>query len=182
MALESEAQGKFDNLPVIFTGVGKVNASYHLLKAIHHHQPSHIINLGSAGSNYFSAGTVVHCRRFVQRDMNATALGFELYSTPFDEAPATELQYGNHIAPLPEAVCGTGDSFYTEGKNSSFNIVDMEAYALAKTCLLEKVPFTCIKFITDGADGTAAKDWNDALTLAAEKLRFTYDSIKSQLS
>jgi len=46
----------------------------------------------------------------------------------------------------------------------------MEAYALAKVCQQQQLPFLCLKFITDGADGQAADDWASAVVLAADKL------------
>ncbi len=177
MALATEAQGYFDELPVVFTGVGKVNAAYQSLKAIYSHRPSHVINLGSAGSSTFSAGSVVNCVNFVQRDMDARPLGFERYVTPFEMEKLPVLSYGTRLNHLPEGICGTGDSFHIEGATKGFNVMDMEAYALAKVCQHESIPFTCIKFITDGADGQAANDWNEMLAIAALNLRQCYDTL-----
>ena len=39
------------------------------------------------------------------------------------------------------------------------DIVDMEAYALAKVCKLQNIPFKCFKFISDHADESAKDDW-----------------------
>ena len=39
------------------------------------------------------------------------------------------------------------------------DLVDMEAYALAKVCKLEGIEFKCFKYISDQADGQAASDW-----------------------
>ena len=36
------------------------------------------------------------------------------------------------------------------------DVVDMEAYALAKVCKLENINFRCFKFISDNADETAS--------------------------
>lgn len=178
MALEQEAQGQFAGLPVMFTGVGKVNAAYQLAKAIAMHNPSHIYNLGSAGSTVFMAGTLVHCTEFVQRDMDVTPLGFARYQTPFDVGDsASKLVYGKQYAHLPAGICGTGDSFHTDGAVEDFNVMDMEAYALAKICQAESIPFSCIKFITDGADGQAATDWGNALQQAAMGLRAAFDQL-----
>jgi adenosylhomocysteine nucleosidase len=47
-------------------------------------------------------------------------------------------------------------------------VVDMEAYALAKVCRLEKAPFACAKYVSDGADHTAADDWRRNVHKAAE--------------
>ena len=35
----------------------------------------------------------------------------------------------------------------------------MEGYALALTAMKENIPFLCLKYISDGADGLAADDW-----------------------
>jgi adenosylhomocysteine nucleosidase len=177
MALETEAQGHFDTLPTVFTGIGKVNAAYQLLKAIHTHKPTHVVNLGSAGSSSFPSGSLVNCIRFIQRDMDARALGFEHYVTPFGAETSPILTYGTRGGHLAEGVCGTGDSFYIGGKTEEFNVIDMEAYALAKICQHENIPFSCIKFITDGADGQAASDWSAMLSLAALNLRKCYDEL-----
>ena len=39
------------------------------------------------------------------------------------------------------------------------DVVDREAYARAKMCRLEGLPFACAKYITAGADPGAAEDW-----------------------
>ena len=40
-----------------------------------------------------------------------------------------------------------------------YNVVDMEAYALAVVAMQEDIPFLCLKYISDGADDNAAEDW-----------------------
>ena len=84
MALEEEANGQFNGHNVVYTGIGKVNAAYALMKGIHDHKPDHIINLGSAGSSVFPAETLVNCTGFVQRDMDVTPLGVPQWQTPFE--------------------------------------------------------------------------------------------------
>ena len=42
-------------------------------------------------------------------------------------------------------------------------VVDMEAYALAKGCYHYDVPFISFKYITDGADEQAHEDWEENL-------------------
>ena len=39
------------------------------------------------------------------------------------------------------------------------DVVDMEAYSLAKVCRNFEVPFISFKYITDGADDEADSDW-----------------------
>jgi len=60
---------------------------------------------------------------------------------------------------LQEGICGTGDNFEMAHSATGYNVVDMEAYALALVAMKENIPFLCLKYISDGADGNAAEDW-----------------------
>lgn len=169
-ALASEAAEEFANVPALFVGVGKVHATYHLMKRIAENKPSIIINLGSAGSHTFPRGEVVCCTRFVQRDMDVTALGFEKYQTPFSTHPPV-LHYGLAARGLPEGICGTGDSFETNHNTDDYNVIDMEAFPLAWIAAQEHIPFLCLKYISDGANGDAGEDWNTMVHHAAAALK-----------
>ena len=158
-ALDSEAAEEFHDVNKLIIGVGKVNAAYELTKAIYYKRPKLIVNLGSAGSNIFKRGEVVCCIKFLQRDMDATGLGFQPYQIPFSDTPVI-LNHGIKIKDLPEGICGSGDNFETAHFCSDYNVVDMEAYSLAFVAMKEQIPFLCLKYISDGADGTAANDWN----------------------
>ena len=55
-ALEQESQGLFSEYPCLYTGVGKLNAAYTLLKYLSSEpRPPLIINLGTAGSATINA-------------------------------------------------------------------------------------------------------------------------------
>lgn len=173
MALEVESQGLFAarKVPVLYTGLGKVNAAYRLTRALSEQRtmfgrlPS-VINFGTAGSPTLPAGSVVACRRFVQRDMDVSGLGFAVGTTPFEDVPTT-LEFEALFPGLPEGVCGTGDRFETGQPLVDCDVIDMEAYALAKVCHLEGARFGAVKFVTDGADGNAGVDWQANLPRAA---------------
>ncbi len=181
-ALENEAQNLFDGFEKSFCGVGKVNAAYRLMrtlatwKAERGSYPRLVLNLGSCGSSVFKAGTIVNCTQFIQRDMDTTVLGTEPYATLAENVPPI-LTHGIRHESYPDALCGSGDNFVTDGTKQPWGVVDMEAYALAKVCLLEKVPFGCFKFVTDGADGQAAADWETALIEAAGGLQKAVDFV-----
>jgi adenosylhomocysteine nucleosidase len=173
MALDIESQGLFEQhgVSVLYTGLGKVNATFALTRRLaayrHAGQPAPtVINFGTAGSHRFVTGTVVGCHRFVQRDMDVRALGFEYGVTPFEDIPV-ELEFPPAFGHLPQGLCGSGDSFATGESVMHCEVVDMEAYAYAKVCRLEGVAFACAKYITDGADHAAAGDWNTNLAAAA---------------
>lgn len=178
MALEAECQGRFTKENVIYTGIGKVNASYKLTKSILENKPDLVINLGSAGSNFFKKGMVINCTKFIQRDMDVTPLGFKKWQTPFEGNDETTLSYGTRISHLKEGICGTGDNFDISHNEDAYNVVDMESYVFAKICQKEKMPFICLKYITDGADESAADDWNDSLKKASDSLFNEYKNLK----
>lgn len=157
-ALNSEAGEEFQNENTLFVGIGKVNTAYHLTKAIQTNRPKLIINLGSAGSTTFKKGSVICCTRFIQRDMDVRGLGFELYQTPLSNEEIL-LSYGLSVPGLEEGICGTGDNFETNHTATDYTVVDMEAYAMALIAKQENIPFLCLKYISDGADGAAADDW-----------------------
>lgn len=171
-ALASEAADVFEAYNTLVTGIGKVNAAYELSKAIQHKRPSLIVNLGSAGSNYFQKGEVVCCTRFVQRDMDVRGLGYAQYETPLSGLPPL-LEYGLKMDGLPEGICGSGDTFEMAHSATVYNVIDMEAYVLAMIAMKEEIPFLCVKYISDGADGNAAEDW----TVQVHKAAVTYGDI-----
>ena len=174
-ALESEAGKEFESFNKLFVGVGKIKVTYHLVKAIQKSKPDLIINLGTAGSTVFDRGTIVNCNRFIQRDMDVRALGFKKFETPFSDEPIL-LEYGIKTSHLPNGICGSGDQFEMEHINPEYNVIDMEAFALAKVAEQEKIDFLCLKYISDGADGNAADDWTQEVKKASIALKRELDS------
>jgi adenosylhomocysteine nucleosidase len=174
MALELEDQGRFRQrgVEVLYTGVGKVNAAYRLTRRLAeeraHFRTPLVFNLGTAGSRMHPTGALVACRRFAQRDMDVSGLGFPVGRTPFEDGVPDELEFPEVLTGLVHATCGSGDRFEAHSAALPWGVVDMEAYALAKVCWLESVPFACAKFVTDGADGAAAGDWQSNLEHAAQ--------------
>lgn len=184
MALAAESDGVFEaaGIPVLYCGVGKVNAAVALTRELRGyvhagHRLPLVLNFGSAGSRVHSTGALVSCHEFVQRDMDVSGLGFALGVTPFDDAPAM-LAFERHFGYLPSAVCGSGDSFAMSACAVECAVVDMEAYALAKVCWLEGAPFACVKYVTDGADHAAADHWRDNVHKAAEEFLRLYVGVR----
>lgn len=175
-AMKEESRDAFSDYNVLHTGIGKVNASYALSKTIQAERPSIIINMGTAGSRKHDSGSIINCTRFIQRDMDVSVLGFEKWQTPFSDDPVV-IEYGHAVNDLTQGTCGTGDSFDASEFAAKFDVVDMEAYALALICQRENIPFLCLKYISDGADDAAVTDWNAALDQAAKALRKTFLTI-----
>jgi len=185
MALEAESAGVFEAaaVPVIYCGVGKVNAAIALTRELRRYAhaaqpPPLVLNFGSAGSRAHATGSLLACHEFVQRDMDVRGLGFALGVTPYDETPAL-LRFEPRFVHLPAAICGSGDSFATAASIVQCDVVDMEAYALAKVCWLESAPFACAKYVTDGADHAAADHWRNNVHKAAEDFLALYRRIET---
>lgn len=184
-AMREEAQGLFERegIEVLYTGLGKVNAACRLMLELRAREARGqitlgVFNFGTAGSSRFKTHELVECHRFVQRDMDVSALGFAPGTTPFDEHPPL-LETRKRLPHLPSGICGTGDSFETGQPRVTCDVVDMEAYALAKVCLLAGLPLVSVKFISDGADDSAHKDWATNLPMAAARFLDVYRDLIS---
>ena len=164
MAMPEEGGHHFEDagIAIEYLGLGKVNAAYKLTKALIKHQPDLVVNFGTAGSKKFKRGEMVAAHTFIQRDMDVSPLGFAPGVTPFENTPSI-IVHTPMFAELPQGSCGTGDSFETDHSQDKGDVVDMEAYALAKICYLEKIKFGCVKFISDGADDKASEHWEESL-------------------
>ena len=135
------------------TGVGKINASIKLIELINLHKPTRIINYGTAGSLKREINGLVECTNFVQHDMDARGLlNFKLGETPFD--PISTITMSNE-----GYTCGTGDRFVKNKLELECDIVDMEAYALAKVCKIHNIEFKCYKYISDYTNDDSSNDW-----------------------
>ena len=138
--------------------------------------PKLVINYGTAGSRKIKKGQLVDCTKFIQRDMDVTGLGFMRGETPFEQDPPFVIQQQNvEFNPIGRnATCGSGDNFAEDKSQYYGEVVDMEAYALAKVCYLYDVPFISFKYITDGADEQAHEDWEanlaDGIVVFKEKV------------
>jgi len=141
---------------VLYTGVGKVNATYKLTELLTRVYGKDrfdlVINYGTAASKTYSG--LVDCTKFIQRDMDATPMGLKIGETPFDNEPSM-IDFSHIKNPIGKNLtCYTGDSFVTDIQY--MDVVDMEAYALAKTCRNFGIDFVSYKYISD--DGNAG-DW-----------------------
>lgn len=183
LALPLESQGVFEQagVPVLYTGVGKVNAAYALTRRLGEYVQAgapkpRVINFGTVGSRRHRTGTILECNAFVQRDMDVTGLGVPLGVTPFEDIPA-RLEFPPMFDQLASGCCGSGDSFVMSEAAMECDCVDMEGYALAKVCWIERVAFSSVKYVTDGADHASGQDWHSNLKLAADQFLALYQRL-----
>lgn len=167
IALEQEAPEMATWENVFFTGVGKVNASMTAAKLIERYKPERVWNFGTAGGITLHNG-IHQVGKVVQRDMKCTQLGIELGETPFEPNSRT-IVIGEGIS------CSTGDDFVINPKLAiPTDIVEMEAYAIAKVCKNEVVKFYCYKYISDTADEEAGSTWAENVANGEEHFIKTY--------
>ena len=137
------------------TGVGKINAAIKLIELIHLYEPTQVINYGTAGSVKREISGLIECTTFIQHDMDARGLlDFKLGETPFD--PISKITLSNE-----GYICATGDRFVKNKLEMDCDIVDMEAYALAKICKIKNIDFKCFKYISDYANEQSSNDWKE---------------------
>lgn len=193
---------------ILFVGVGKVNATYAMTRELMgsgRGQYDRVVNLGTAGSPDVPPGTLVVCEHLVQGDMNCQALGSEPGLTPFEADPYPKNEpWLRAVNPLPGThftdghwrtycspdgkpgvvTCITRDTFVQMKAEKSRDwvrteVLDMEAWALARVCQRHGIPFTCVKYVTDSGASSAAAEWKRHLPLAGPALRAAYDRIVS---
>ncbi|MCX7978034.1 MAG: 5'-nucleosidase, partial [Bdellovibrionaceae bacterium] len=104
-------------------------------------------------------------------------LGFAVGETPFDDLPG-EISWARKFSWWSQGRCGTGDNFEVGPSRMDCDLVDMEAYSLAKVCRRLHRDFVCIKVISDGADHRAHTDWQENLRICAEKLLAAYQKLQ----
>jgi adenosylhomocysteine nucleosidase len=183
MALPQESRGWLEKsgANLLYTGVGKVNAAATLARRLAESRcrgeaAPLVVNMGTAGSRTVPVHTLVGPTRFAQRDMDVSGMGFRPGVTPFDTTPAI-IEFPREFAHLPTVLCSTADSFATDRHVVDGDVVDMEAFALARVCVAESARFGCAKYITDGADADSATHWEAALDNAARAFVAAYESL-----
>ncbi|MFJ3903587.1 nucleosidase [Streptomyces sp. NPDC090025] len=167
LAVKEEAQHLDTDLPVLLTGMGKVNAATALATVLGRGpHPSEIVNLGTAGAlRPGMTGTHV-IGTVLQHDLDGALL-----------ATLTGETYGAPIT-LPaggDVVLATGDAFISdeaarERLAARAALVDMEGYALATAAALAGVPLRIVKHVSDEAGEGAARSWRESVAECARAL------------
>lgn len=165
VALESELPGHLpDNYIKLVTGVGKINASIALTRALLSGSYDCVYNFGSAGGLPEFQGQLLPINKILQRDMNCSPLGVPRFITPGEDN--LHITTDNLRLFGKEHICSSGDSFIIPTEEHP--IVDMESYALAKVCKQFSVSFFCYKYISDSG---CSEDWTKNHNKGAELFR-----------
>jgi adenosylhomocysteine nucleosidase len=168
---EVDIQGKILEYPVIFSGVGKINATMAAMSALHLGY-NEIINIGSCGSLKLPVGKIAKVGQVFQ-DIDVTPLD-EYGSTPFD-ANSKQIILDTNF----DTSCFTTDYFYDNNQLSKYSpyylemiekcsIFDMECFAIAKICKRYNVKFSSYKWISDDGDHS---HWKENCKIGFEKVK-----------
>ncbi len=153
--------------PLVYSGVGKLNASIATIQAIDEFKPELILNLGTVGSLNENLSGVIEIGRVLQRDFDATPLSPK-GQVPFDRKP--QILTSNKAG----FSCGTGDTFVRDKEDwlleNQVDVVDMELFAIAHACYSRNIPWRSIKFITDYVSIESGDDWKKNLEQSAISL------------
>ena len=154
LAMPEEAPSLVGKSNVFYTGVGKVNAAIVAATLIERYKPKRVFNFGTAGGITTNHGGIYKCTTFTQRDV---ILGGCIVG------PQVALLTAPILTGIDGLRLSTGDNFVTDTSTIDADLVDMEAFAIAKACYLAEIEFICYKYISDMADENAADHFVDSV-------------------
>ena len=140
---------------VCTVGVGKVSSAINATWLITLFKADRVINLGTAGA--ITAGPGIHrIKSVVQHDVDLRPLGLEPGVQLNDPLSWIELG-GEGLS------CASGDIFVTEPHKLRVrcDIVEMEAYSIARAAKTAGIAVEIWKYITDSADAESSKSWQE---------------------
>ncbi|MEO5876013.1 MAG: nucleosidase [Streptosporangiaceae bacterium] len=165
VAAEEEAAHLRGGLPVLLTGMGKVNAAVAVARVLASERPSEIVNLGTAGALRPGLHGTHLISRVLQHDLDSATLH-----------ALTGLTVGAPLTLQPAGpVLATGDVFVSAEKVRAelaeiADLVDMEGYAVAAAARSAGVPVRLVKHISDGAGEEAGATWRESVDGCAREL------------
>ncbi len=184
-------EGKWNgnDVVVVRSGIGKVNAAVCAQILADTFHADAIINTGIAGSlkNEINIGDIVLSTDAIQHDMDAQGFGYAPGVIP--QMEVSDFQADEKLIELAKKCCAevcpdiqvftgrvvSGDQFISDKKkkewlSSQFEglCAEMEGAAIAQAAYLNHVPFLIIRAISDKADDSATMDYPEFEAMAAE--------------
>ena len=185
MAVEAE-YGPFlrSRIEPLMTGVGPVEAAISLTRVLarleeQNERPDLVVSLGSAGSARLEQTEIYQASSVSYRDMDASPLGFEKGRTPFLDLPAA-VELPLRIPGIPTASLSTGANIVSGATYETIDadMVDMETFAVLRTCHAFNLPLIGLRGISDGKQELKhVDDWKEYLHVVDRKLALTVDTL-----
>ncbi|KGF18574.1 nucleosidase [Corynebacterium freneyi] len=178
VATREEAEHLAADVPVLLTGIGRINATAALSETLARGPlPTTVLNVGTAGALHDGPSSGLHgvhrISRVVLHDFSHSAVrrlaGADAYPPIVLDAPADEAGEGpsSSTAETGKALA-TGDLFVEDSATrarlaATADLVDMEGYAIAWVARRYGVPVELIKLVSDPADESAGTLWVDGV-------------------
>ncbi|WP_406070146.1 nucleosidase [Micromonospora sp. NBC_01638] len=166
LAVGEEARYLPPELPVLLTGMGKVNAASAVAAVLAAGpRPSLLLNLGTAGALRTGWAGIHEVATVLQHDLDTDLL-----------RTLTGETYGAPLSLATEgAVLATGDTFVADDAARDrlaqrADLVDMEGYAVAWAAAQAGVPCRLVKQVSDEAGEGAARTWRESVDACARDL------------
>ena len=173
-------------ISLVVSGIGKAFASFAAFPLIERQEQ--ILIMGTSGGLADEkVGSVYLIDEFIEYDMDATGLGFQLGVTPFSgmKSPVISRANGTFRSAVETAAASagyglmrgraiSGDRFVSDPaiskrleKELEASLVDMESAAVAKLCVREKRDVLAIRYVSDNANHDSAVDWKTNVVRSA---------------
>lgn len=181
VALPEEAAHLDGRLPVLLTGMGKLNAGLALASVLAGPvRPSEVVNLGTAGALREGLTGTHRVAAVIQHDLDdvmLTALTGHASAPPLTLAPleANGAGPGAVAGAAAGPVLASGDRFVSDEADRAqlalrADLVDMEGYAVAAAAQRAGVPVRLVKHVSDAAGDGADLTWQDSVDACARLL------------
>jgi adenosylhomocysteine nucleosidase len=179
VAVEQEAAHLDSGLPVLLTGMGKVNAAMAVASALAGPvRPAAVVNLGTAGALRPGWSGTHEIRSVLQHDLNSAvlhALTGETVGAPVELIAASASAAFAAASASAGPVLATGDLFVSDETARQrlaerADLVDMEGYAVASAARAAGVPVRLVKHISDEAGEGAGRTWRESVDACAVQL------------
>lgn len=165
LAVAEEAAHLDGRLPVLLTGMGKVNAASAVAAALARTpRPTAVVNLGTAGALHPGWAGTYEVGSVLQHDLDTDFL-----------RQLTGQTFGAPLTLGDGPVLATGDQFIADDAARATlaaraHLVDMEGYAVASTAQRLGVPVRLIKQVSDEAGAGAVRTWRESVDQCARLL------------
>lgn len=171
------------SVTAVLCNVGKVNAAAYTAALICEERPDCIINFGLSGAvSGVCKHQLVVGESFTEYDFDLTPLGYSIGVKPDQEYVYTaDEALTRRIMQVSDQIVRrrfvTGDRFVTdEGLRQMIvnqfggHCCDMETAAIASVCSEFSVPFASLRYLSDGADDSAAESYKSVNELRKDTL------------
>lgn len=170
VALAEEATYVTDH-QLLLTGPGKVSASISVAASLSERRPERVLNVGTAGALRPGLSGTFTVGRVLEHDFDAAAI---------EALTGRPLPGPVELDASSEIVLATGDVFVQdealrEALAERAHLVDMEGYAVARTCAAFGVPCTMVKIVSDEASDGALRSWQETIDRSA---RLVADAVR----